>query len=76
VHHHHHDHEAEQPAEKLHALMHYMAGHNKDHTKELEDLAGQVKEAGDTAAYEAVMEAVRFFNQGNEALAKALEQLH
>ena len=75
AHHHHHDHGAEQPAEKLHALMHYMAGHNRDHTKELEVLAGQVKEAGNEEAYAAVMDAVRFFDQGNEALARALEKI-
>ena len=51
-----------------------MAGHNKDHTKELEALAVQVRDSGKEEAYTAVMETVRLFDQGNEALAKALEK--
>ena len=55
--------------------MRYMTAHNADHTRELEDLAGQVRAAGNEESYELAMEAVRFFDQGNEALAKALEKL-
>ena len=64
-----------QPADKLLALMRYMAGHNADHTRELEGLAGELKDAGNQEAYDLAMEAVRFFDQGNEALAKALEKM-
>ena len=76
-HSHDHDHphgEAPQPMAQLFALMKYMAGHNADHTRELEGLAGKAKEAGADEAYDLIMEAVRFFDQGNEALAKALEK--
>ena len=58
--------------DQLTALMRYMAKHNADHTRELADLARKVKDAGNEKAYEQAMEAVRFFDQGNEALAKVL----
>ena len=87
-HHHPHDHEhthvhthehthgdaGAQPMEQLYALMKYMAGHNADHTRELEGLAGKAKEAGAAEAYDLIMEAVHFFDQGNESLGKALEE--
>ena len=72
-HHHHHDHGAGKPVEELVALMKYMAGHNASHTRELEGLAGEVRASGHEASYEQIMEAVRFFDQGNEVLSKALE---
>ncbi len=84
--HHHHDHEhphdhahphthehSGKPVEELVALMKYMAGHNASHTRELEGLAGEVRASGHEASYEQIMEAVRFFDQGNEVLGKALE---
>lgn len=75
VHHHHHDHSEAKPLEQLYALMKYMTGHNADHTKELETMAGKLKDAGNGEAYELTMEAVRFFDQGNEVLSKALEKI-
>ena len=75
VHHHHHDHSEAKPLEQLYALMKYMTGHNADHTRELEAMAGKLKEAGNEEAYELTMEAVRFFDQGNEVLARALEKI-
>lgn len=72
-HHHEHPHSAGKPAEELYALMKYMAGHNASHTRELEHLAGEVRDAGSAGTYDLIMEAVRFFDQGNEVLAKALE---
>ncbi len=80
THEHTHDHEhshgsaAAQPMDQLYALMKYMAGHNADHTRELEGLAGKAREAGAGEAYDLIMEAVRFFDQGNESLSKALEK--
>jgi hypothetical protein len=55
--------------------MRYMAGHNADHTRELEGLAKELLEAGNREAYDLAMEAVRFFDQGNAALANALEKM-
>ena len=81
--HHHHDHPHEhphshehtgKPAEELVALMKYMAGHNASHTRELEGLAGEVKASGQEESYEKIMEAVRFFDQGNEVLKEALDK--
>ena len=76
AHHHEHEHPASpaQPMAQLYALMKYMAGHNADHTRELEGLAAQAKDAGAAEAYDLIMEAVRFFDQGNESLSKALEK--
>lgn len=72
-HHHEHPHSSGKPVEELYALMKYMAGHNASHTRELEHLAGEVRDAGNSEAYDHIMEAVRFFDEGNTALAKALE---
>lgn len=72
---HHHHHEGAAPAERLHALMNYLVSHNTDHTKELEHLAESVKATGKDKAYELTMEAIRFYNQGNEVLTRALEEL-
>ena len=74
-HHHHHDHGEAKPLDQLYALMKYMTGHNADHTRELETMAAKLKDAGNGEAYELTMEAVRFFDQGNEVLARALEKL-
>ena len=80
THEHTHDHghthgeTAAKPMDQLFALMKYMAGHNADHTRELEGLAGKAREAGAAEAYDLIMEAVRFFDQGNESLGKALEK--
>lgn len=74
-HHHHHDHGQEKPAAQVYALMRYMAGHNADHTRELADLAGEVREAAGQEAYDYVLEAISFFEKGNAALFKALEKI-
>ena len=60
--------------EQLYALMKYMAGHNADHTRELEELAGEVSAAGNLDAYDLIMEAVALFDQGNAVLKLALER--
>ena len=64
--HHHHDHSCSgscqgcasqcehTPMEELLALMKYMVGHNAAHAKELADLAGQLQNLGNHAAYEQV----------------------
>ena len=61
--------------EELLALMRYMANHNAAHTQELEELAHEVAHAGKSAAYDAILEAVRFFNEGNDALDRALDMM-
>lgn len=76
----HHDHDPSHepqrtPARELYALVKYMAGHNAAHTEELAQLAQQVHQAGDEAAYDLIMEAVEHFRHGNEHLAEALEKL-
>ena len=88
-HHHHHDHGHDcaggcagcaggcehTPMEELIALMQYMAGHNAAHAKELADLAVQLDQAGNHAAFEQVMAAVSDFEKGNMRLSMVLASL-
>lgn len=76
-HHHHHDHDHShgEADTRLFALMSYMAGHNADHTKELAELAVQLKDSGNESAYNKVMAAVEEFGKGNALLAEALQEL-
>ena len=63
------------PMEELTALMQYMANHNAAHARELADLAVQLQQAGNTAAYEQVMAAVSDFEKGNMRLNVVLASL-
>ncbi len=63
------------PMEELMALMNYMANHNAAHAKELADLAIQLENAGQHAAYEQVMAAVSDFEKGNMRLSMVLAGL-
>ena len=63
------------PMEELMALMNYMANHNAAHAKELADLAIQLENAGQHAAYEQVMAAVSDFEKGNMRLSMVLNSL-
>ncbi len=63
------------PMEELTALMKYMVGHNAAHAKELADLAAQLENAGNHAAYEQVMAAVSDFEKGNMRLSLILTSL-
>lgn len=84
---HHHEHECAHechgcatpcehtPMEELTALMKYMVGHNAAHAKELADLATQLEQIGNHAAYEQVMAAVSDFEKGNMRLSVILSSL-
>ena len=75
LHEHSHSHDHTHAAmEELVALMKYMVGHNAAHAKELAELAYQLDEAGDHAAYHKVMDAVACFEKGNEMLAEVLKE--
>lgn len=69
-----HDH-SHTPMEELVALMKYMVGHNAAHAQELAELARQLDEAGNHAAYHKVMDAVASFDAGNTTLAAVLDEL-
>ena len=82
-HEHHHEHHHEHgcnacggcnadPKAELKALMKYMVGHNASHANELAQLAGKLKELGETAAYEQIMLAVSDFEKGNMRLSTVL----
>lgn len=68
-----HDH-AHMPMDELVALMKYMVGHNAAHAKELAELAVKLDEAGSHAAYHKVMDAVAYFEKGNEMLEEVLKE--
>lgn len=73
---HHHDHPSDAaPGGELAAMLRYMVGHNAAHTKELAELAGQLRTAGRQGQYERVMQAVEEFRQANARLEGVLEEL-
>jgi hypothetical protein len=61
--------------EELMALMRYMVGHNASHARELADLATQLQNLGNHAAYEQVMAAVSDFEKGNMRLSVVINAL-
>ena len=75
LHEHGHEHNhTHTPMDELVALMKYMVGQNAAHAKELAELAGKLDEAGSHAAYHKVMDAVAYFEKGNEMLAEVLKE--
>ena len=79
VHEHHHGHDCAacggcnaDPKAELKALMKYMVGHNASHANELAQLAGKLKDLGETTAYEQIMLAVSDFEKGNMRLSTVL----
>ena len=64
------------PREELLALMKYMANHNAAHAAELAQLAKQLEQAGEKAAYEQVMAAVSDYEKGNMRLSLVLASLN
>ena len=63
------------PKEELMALMKYMVGHNTSHANELANLAKQLQDLGETAAYDQIMLAVSDFEKGNLRLSTVLASL-
>lgn len=74
-HEHHHGGDGHTSMEELLALMKYMVGHNAAHAQELAELAHQLDEAGNHAAYHRVMDAVASFDAGNATLSAVLDDL-
>ena len=88
--HHHHDHDhchegcghdcascaSADPKAELVALMKYMVGHNAAHANELAQLAGKLKDMGESVAYDQVMMAVSDFEKGNMRLSTVLAALN
>ena len=64
------------PRAEVVALMQYMVNHNAAHANELAQLAGRLKDLGDTTAYEQVMQAVSDFEKGNMRLSTVLAALN
>ena len=63
------------PRAEIVALMRYMIGHNASHAGELSELAQRLKDSGNAAACEQVMQAVSDFEKGNARLAAVLSTL-
>ena len=55
--------------------MKYMVGHNASHANELAQLAGKLRDMGETVAYDQVMMAVSDFEKGNLRLSTVLASL-
>ena len=53
----------------------YMVGHNASHANELANLAKQLQEMGETAAYDQIMLAVSDFEKGNLRLSTVLASM-
>ena len=64
------------PKEELMALMKYMVGHNTAHANELAQLAKQLQDLGENAAYEQIMLAVSDFEKGNLRLSTVLTSMN
>ena len=64
------------PMEELTALMKYMVGHNAAHANELAQLAKQLQDLGENAAYEQIMLAVSDFEKGNLRLSTVLTSMN
>lgn len=63
------------PMDPLLALMRYMVQHNASHTKELAELAEQLKTAGREDVYHELLAVAESFAQANEQLCKTLCKL-
>ena len=64
------------PKQELMALMKYMVGHNTAHANELAQLAKQLQDLGETAAYDQIMLAVSDFEKGNLRLSTVLTAMN
>ena len=64
------------PKQELMALMKYMVGHNTAHANELAQLAKQLQDLGENAAYEQIMLAVSDFEKGNLRLSTVLTSMN
>lgn len=69
-------HEHVSPKQELMALMKYMVGHNTAHANELAQLAKQLQDLGENAAYEQIMLAVSDFEKGNLRLSTVLTSMN
>ena len=63
------------PKAELVALMNYMVKHNASHANELANLAKQLQDMGETAAYDQIMLAVSDFEKGNLRLSTVLASM-
>lgn len=62
--------------DELVALLKYMISHNESHTTELDKLVAKASELGEDKASEMIKSAIESYTAGNEALAKAFDQLN
>ncbi|MBR6767327.1 MAG: cobalt transporter [Clostridia bacterium] len=67
---------SQDPKAELIALMKYMVGHNTAHAAELAQLAGKLREMGETQACEQVLLAVSDFEKGNLRLSTILAAMN
>jgi hypothetical protein len=73
------EHSGDTPAEgigKITTILAYMLDHNKQHTEELEELAGKLARANREDAAALLRQGVEDFKRGNEKFAQALERIN
>lgn len=63
------------PIKELIVLIRYLIKHNESHTKELEELALELKKQEFFDAYDDVMDAIREYDKGNKKLSDALRKV-
>ena len=75
AHGHSHSHADLQPMSREEALklLSYMLDHNRHHTEELHDLCHALEDAECYDAADELSNAMQYYNDGNEALANALD---
>ena len=61
--------------ERLVTLLDYLVGHNREHSEELKELAGEVKGPETDTVRSQVLEAAQLMGKATESLEKALSAL-
>lgn len=68
--------DASEPVKRAVTMLNYMYSHNSDHTEELAEMAGKLRELGQNAAADEIDGAVAAFREGNAKLHEALHKIN
>lgn len=67
---------ASEPVKRAVTMLNYMYSHNSDHTEELAEMAGKIRELGQAEAADIMEAAVAAFREGNAKLHDALHKIN
>lgn len=67
---------ASEPVKRAVTMLNYMYSHNSDHTEELVQMAGKIRELGQAEAADIIEEAAAAFREGNAKLHDALHKIN